>query len=270
MGARLYYEPNNPRLAVDRAFYGRLAETARRTLVERIVVPIRTGRAWPVRQGQLCRIVEIEGPQVCDFNAWNLHNPRERFWQARTRQFQGAHVTTLDRLWSCLPYLRPILTITNDTLPTEPTPAGGRCHDILGSRCDPYLYRLMEDRDFNLTCHNNLARAIAPYHMTELDVHDVLNIFQIGGIDRVTEIYFTEPSPAKKGDFFEFFAEIDLLCAISNCPGGDLSIPGRGPNRGDPLPTCKPLGIEVYEADRALLEGWRSPEPVKLSVSVYN
>ena len=41
------------------------------------------------------------------------------------------------------------------------------------------------------------------------------------------------------------------------------------PDRGDPLPTCKPLGIEVYDVDPALLEGWRSPEPVQLSASVY-
>lgn len=29
-----------------------------------------------------------------------------------------------------------------------------------------------------------------------------------------------EPCPAKPGDYFEFFAEIDLLCALSTCPGG--------------------------------------------------
>src|SRR5215211_2372047 len=253
----LYTDPDNPpaSLAIDRAFYTRLAEaTAGRAPLEQIVVPIRSGRAWPLRAGQLCRVVAIEGPQVCDFNAWNLHNPRERFWAARTRQLQGAHVTTGDRLWSCLPYLRPMLTFTNDTLPREPTANGGRVHDLLGSRCVPYLYKLIDGRDFNLTCHNNLARAIAPHHLTELDVHDVLNIFQVTGLDPVHEIYFMEPSPAKRGDFLEFFAEIDLLCAISNCPGGDLSVTRRGPNRGDPLPTCKPLGIEVYDVDPGLLE----------------
>ncbi len=266
----IYHNPDNPgRLAIDKAFYGRIAEaTGQRKLVEQIVVPIRSGRAWPVRQGQVCRLVAIEGPQVADFNAWNLNNPRERFWAARSRQFQGAHVTTGDRLWSCLPYLRPMLTISNDTLPTTPTPNGGRCHDLLGSRCDPYLMKLVDDRDSNLSCHNSLVRAVAPYHLTEQDVHDVLNIFQVTGLDPVHEIYFTEPSPAKKGDFFEFFAEIDLLCAISNCPGGDLSIPNRGPNRGDPLPTCKPLGVEVYELEPSLLEGWKPPQPVQIG-SVY-
>ena len=104
-------------LDVDQAFYGRIAaEIGRRTRVETFVVPIRSGRAWTVRAGQVCRIVAVDGPQVGDFNCWNLHDPRERFWAARTRQLHAAHVSTYDRLWSCLPYLRPMLTITADTI----------------------------------------------------------------------------------------------------------------------------------------------------------
>jgi uncharacterized protein len=68
-------------------------------------------------------------------------------------------------------------------------------------------------------------------------------------------------SPARKGDFFEFFAEIDLLCAISTCPGGDLSIPLWGPDARDPVSVCRPLGVEVYQPAAALLDGWRSPPP---------
>lgn len=265
---QLYHDARHPWLHPDRAFYARVASGERR-LVEQIVVPIRSGRAWALRAGQVCRVVALEGPQVADFNAWNRHNPRERFWAARTRQIHGSHVTTGAHLWSCLPYLRPMLTITNDTLPTGRTPHGGRCHDLLGSRCDPYLHKLIDGVDFNLTCHNNLTRAVAPYHLTELDVHDVLNIFQITGLDPEHGIYFMEPSPAQAGDFLEFFAEIDLLCAISNCPGGDLSVTLWGPQRGDPLPTCKPLGIEVYDLEPALLQGWSSPQPVQIP-SVYD
>jgi hypothetical protein len=120
MVAKLWtYLPSTPgsALRADPVFYGRLArETGRRTSVDGFVVPIRSGRAWPVRAGQLCRIVVVEGAQVADFNCWNLHNPRERFWAARTKQLHRAHVTTFDRLWSTLPYLRPMLTITNDTV----------------------------------------------------------------------------------------------------------------------------------------------------------
>jgi len=67
---RVIYEakPGSP-IAVDRAFYDRLAGETGRTLVERFVVPMRSGRAWPVKAGQLFRIVAVEGPQVADFNA---------------------------------------------------------------------------------------------------------------------------------------------------------------------------------------------------------
>jgi uncharacterized protein YcgI (DUF1989 family) len=101
---------------------------------------------------------------------------------------------------------------------------------------------------------------VLPWHLNESDVHDVLNIFQVTGLDE-DDRYFMKASPAKKGDYFEFLAEIDLLCAVSTCPGGDLSVPLWGPEAGDPLPTCKPIGIEVYDLPEALLTGWHSPLP---------
>ncbi|NIQ37175.1 MAG: DUF1989 domain-containing protein [Proteobacteria bacterium] len=257
------YLPPSPSglLAVDREYYDRLArETSARTLCEQFVVPIRSGKGWSVRAGQLCRIVVIEGPQVADFNCWNLYNPRERFWAARTRQLQSSHVTTYDRLWSTHPYLRPLLTITNDSIDYGVDTDGGRCHDLLGSRCDPYVTKMLTGQDFDYSCHSNLTRAVLPYGLTEFDVHDVLNIFQVTGLNHEGR-YFMKASPAKKGDFFEFFAEIDLLCAISTCPGGDLSIPLWGPDAGDTLSVCHPLGVEVYQVDGQLLSRWESPKP---------
>jgi uncharacterized protein YcgI (DUF1989 family) len=256
-------DENAAALDVDRAFYGRLAaETGGRQLVEQFVVPIRSGRAWPVRAGQLCRIVAVEGPQVVDFNAWNLHNPREHFWAARSRQLGRSHVTTFDRLWSTLPFLRPLLTITNDTIAYGEDEDGGRCHDLLGSRCDPYVNVLLMGAEFDFHCHSNLTRAILPWGLTEYDVHDVLNIFQVTGLTPDGR-YFMKASPARQGDVFEFFAEIDLLCAISTCPGGDLSVPLWGPEAGDPLPTCRPIGVEVWRPEATLLAGWAPPEPAR-------
>jgi uncharacterized protein YcgI (DUF1989 family) len=244
-------------LGIDRALYQRIASAPGRTLTQRLTVPPRTGRAWQVRAGQVCRIIATEGPQVGDFNCWHRDNPRERLWAARTRQLQAAHVTTFDRLWSALPYLRPMLTFTADTLAYGTDENGGRCHDLLGTRCDPYVNRLLTGEDFDFHCHSNLVRAVLPYGLTEADVHDVLNIFQVTGL--TDDRYFMSASPARPGDFLEFFAEIDLLCALSACPGGDLSVDLWGPEAQDPLPTCKPLGVEVYDIDPALLAGWQPP-----------
>jgi uncharacterized protein YcgI (DUF1989 family) len=259
---RVIYEAKpGSALEVDRERYARLAgHLDRRRLVQRVVAPARTGYAWPVRAGQLFRIVAVEGSQVADLNVWSLANPRERFWASRTRQLHRAHLTAFDRLWSCLPYLRPMLTITADTIQYGRDADGAGCHDLLGTRCDPYVHKLLNGEEFDLCCHSNLVRAVAPYRLTELDVHDVLNVFQVTGLTADGR-YFVKPSAARRGDYLEFFAEIDVLCAISVCPHGDLSVPVWGPAAGDAGATCHPLGVEVWEPAPELLAGWAPPPP---------
>jgi len=248
-------------LDVDRDFYDSLTElNTRRELVATHTVPMRDGLAWTVPAGHIFRVKVTEGPQVGDFNMWSLHNPRERMWASRTRQLQRAHVSTYDRLWSTLPYLRPMATIIDDTLADYGVDEeGGRVHDLLGTRCDPYVNRLLTGEDFDFHCHSNLVRAVEPYGLTEFDVHDVLNIFQCTGLNSEDK-YFMKACPARKGDYLEFFAEIDLLCAMSCCPGGDLSVDLWGENARDPLQTCNPLGVEIYRPDPELLHNWQSPE----------
>ena len=244
---------------IDRAFYDRFADTAHE-LVDSFEIPIRSGRAWTVPQGHLCRIVTVEGPQVGDLNVWSLNDPRERMWAARTRQLQRAHISTYDRIWSNLPFLRPLLTVTGDSLAGYGRDAeGGRVHDLLGTRCDPYVNRMLTGEDFDFHCHSNLVRAVLEYGLTEFDVNDVLNVFQCTGLNDEDK-YFMKSCPANKGDYFEFFAETDLLCALSTCPGGDLSVPLWGPDARDPLEVCRPLGIEVYRPEAGLLQGWTPPE----------
>src|SRR5262245_18685390 len=117
MPSPLYGPKFGSPLLVDQSLYGRLnSEVERRRLVDSFIVPIRSGKAWPVLAGHVCRIVAVEGPQVVDFNAWNLHNPRERFWAARTKQLHSAYMRMFDRFWSCLPYLRSMATVTGDSV----------------------------------------------------------------------------------------------------------------------------------------------------------
>ncbi len=255
-----YQATNGSALDVDKAFYRRLVtEKGARTKTNEFDVPVRSGRAWEVPAGHLFRIVTTEGPQVGDLNIWSARDPRERLWASRTRQLQGAHVSTFDRLWSNLPYMRPLVTITDDSLAGYGVDEhGARIHDLLGTRCDPYINRLLTGEDFDHHCHSNLVRAVAPFGLEESDVHDVLNVFQVTGLNDEDK-YFMKACPAKVGDYLEFFAETDLLCALSTCPGGDLSIPLWGPDAEDPLPVCRPLRVEVYGVAGALLTGWTEP-----------
>jgi uncharacterized protein YcgI (DUF1989 family) len=43
--------------------------------------------------------------------------------------------------------------------------------------------KLLSGDDFDYQCHSNLVRAILPFGLTEADVHDVLNVFQVTGLN---------------------------------------------------------------------------------------
>ncbi|MDO5492491.1 MAG: urea carboxylase-associated family protein [Nesterenkonia sp.] len=256
-----YRSPAGGALDLDTCRYDAIA-SAERTPRSMLTVPVRSGAAWEAPAGSIVRISSVEGPQVGDLNLWSLHDPRERFWAARTRQLQRSSMTTYDRFWSTLPFLRPMATVVTDTLAGHPD--AEVIHDLLGTRCDPYVNRMLTGEDFDRHCHSNLVRAVREYGLTEYDVHDVLNVFQLAGLNEDRQ-YFMDSCPARPGDRFEFFAEIDLLCALSTCPGGDLSLHMWGPeaaSEAEQLEHCHPLQVEVFDVDVEALDsaGWVQPE----------
>ena len=244
----------------DAAFYD--AARSDLTKVAELIVPPREARTFSVPAGHLFRIVSVEGAQVGDLNLWNARDLTERFFSGKTRALHATHVSTGDRLWSTLPYLRPMATITHDTLGWYGWDADGAgVHDVIGTRCDPYTNMLLKGTEYHHCCHSNLTRALAaernmPLSAAELHIHDVLNVFMCTGFTRDTHQYFMKASPVRPGDFIEFFAEIDLLAALSACPGGDC-----GASHSDDVATCHPLKVEIYRPKDGALVGWRSPPP---------
>lgn len=248
-------------LDVDRPRYEHIStDLPRRQLVDSFVIPVRDGRSWEVPAGHLCAFVVLEGPQVLDLNLWSAADHRERFWAARTRQFYGTHLTVGHQLWSSLPFLRPLATIVTDTIDYGRDEDGAGCNDLLGTRCDPYVTELLSGVAYDFNCHANLVRAAQTRGLTEFDIHDVINVFQVTGLMPDDGRYFMKPSPARPGDRFEILAETDLLLAASTCPGGDLAVPMWGPGSGQE-PNCNPIGVEVYRLDAELLAGWSPSQP---------
>jgi uncharacterized protein YcgI (DUF1989 family) len=229
--------------------------------VSEMTVPPRDGGTFEVPAGSFFRIVSVEGSQVGDLNLWNAHDLSERFFSGKTRQLHATHVSTGDRLWSTLPGLRPMATITWDTLDWYGWDADGAgVHDVIGTRCDPYTNHMLKGVDYHHCCHSNLTRALAqakaiPLAEAELRVHDVMNVFMCTGFTHDRHQYFMKASPVRPGDFIEFFAEIDLLGALSACPGGDC-----GSSHSDDITPCYPLQVEVYEPAAGSLAGWTSPQ----------
>jgi hypothetical protein len=224
------------------------------------LVPPREARCFEVPAGDFFRITCVDGPQVGDLNLWAATDLTERFYSGKTRALHGTHLSTGDRMWSTFPSLRPMATITTDTLDWYGFDAfGGAVHDVIGTRCDPYTHRLLSGGAYHHCCHSNLTRALAearnlPLFEAEALVHDVLNVFMCTGFSRDTGQYFMKASPVRPGDHLEFFAEIDLLGGLSACPGGDCSA-----EHSSDAATCHPLLVEVFRPAAGALAGWKSP-----------
>lgn len=246
--------------APDLALYRAARDGAARA--SEVLVPPRDARAFEVKAGQIFRISSVEGSQVGDLNLWSAADLSERFYSGKTRALHGTHLTTGDRMWSCFPYLRPMATIIDDTLDWYGIDAfGGAVHDVIGTRCDPYTNCLLTGDPYHHCCHSNLTRALAdhlslPLDEAEAQVHDVLNVFMCTGFARDTGRYFMKASPVRPGDYIEFFAEIDLVGALSACPGGDCST-GHSSDEA----ACYPLLVEIFAPAEGALTGWASPRP---------
>ena len=250
--------PNETLPAPDLALYRAARATAQKTA--EVLIPPRDAATFRVPAGQFFRISAPDGPQVGDLNLWNAHDLSERFYSGKSRALHGTHLTTGERMWSSFPHLRPMATITDDTLGWYGIDQyGGSVHDVIGTRCDPYTGNLLSGTQYHHCCHSNLTRALADetglsLNEAEPHVHDVLNVFMCTGFTRDTGQYFMKASPVRPGDHLEFFAEIDLLGALSACPGGDCSS-----EHSSDTATCHPLLVEVFTPDPASLSGWSSP-----------
>jgi uncharacterized protein YcgI (DUF1989 family) len=181
-------------------------------LIESIIIPPRDAKTFEVPAGHFFRIVSVEGPQVGDLNLWNRDNISEHFFSGKTRALHGTHVSTGDKLYSNLPFLRPMATITHDTLDWYGWDEdGGSVHDVIGTRCDPYTHLSLNNEEYHFCCHSNLCRALSNHQHAkiseiEMKVHDVLNVFMCTGFTKETHQYFMKASPVRPGDFIEFFA----------------------------------------------------------------
>ena len=241
---------------------------ARTSLVKigEVTVPPRDACCFDVPKGHFFRVTSIEGAQVGDLNLWSAHDLTEHFYSGKTRALHGTHLSTGDRMWSNFPYMRPLATISHDTLDWYGwDDDGGSVHDVIGTRCDPYTAKLLGDIDYHHCCHSNLIRGLAAHcridhAAAEPLVHDVLNVFMCTGFTKDTHQYFMKASPVRPGDYIEFFAEADLIGGLSACPGGNCSAEHSSDHA-----SCFPLLVEIFKPNSKELDRFSY-----LTKSLYN
>ena len=187
-----------------------------------------SGKAIPVYQGEVLRIVQVGGEQCVDFNCFNLHDYKERMSVGHMR-VQGFRPKKGHVVVSAPPRYRPMLAILHmsDTCVT----------DLLGARCDATA----GEREYGIVprtnCQDTLGEAIREYGLTPDDVHDSFNMW-------MHTIWNGSFSPLRnvgpKGDYVDLLALMDVLAVPITCGSGDI---GQISNFG-----FKPIQVQVFKA----------------------
>ncbi|KAK4988183.1 hypothetical protein LTR66_003400 [Elasticomyces elasticus] len=168
------------------------------------VVPAAHGYAFKVKAGERFRVVDIHGEQVVDFAAWvDGTNLVEKLSMSYTRyHLNGVTPAIGECLWTNKD--EPLLKITDDTV---------HVHDMTFMSCFPEMY---EKRGFkgHRSCAGNIAEVMKEHGMgSYLEITDPFNIFQ-----NTPNYSLKRLGCSKKGDYLEFEACKDAICAVSSCP----------------------------------------------------
>ncbi len=171
------------------------------------------GEPWlhKVRQGQVLRIIDLEGNQAVDTIFYNAEDTAESYSVTDTLQQQGGiYLSTGSVLVSNRG--RPMLTIVADTC--------GR-HDTLGGACaaESNTVRYAVQKKFMHSCRDNylLALAHADNGMGKRDLVPNVNFFMNVPVTPEGGLRFADGVSAP-GKYVELRAEMDVLVLVSNCP----------------------------------------------------
>ncbi len=190
-----------------------------------------TGKAIPVRRGEVLRIEQAVGGTCVDFNAFNLHDHKEALSCGFTRGFQSFAPGRGEFIWSNAPRGRPMFAILEIAETCE--------LDIVGHRCNAVFQELGWSVAMHPNCQDTLAEAIREYGLTPDDVHDSFNLWMATTIDEQGRRRFRW-NPARKGDRIDLLALFDVLAVPAICGNGDLV----GINNY----TFEPIAVEIFAA----------------------
>jgi len=219
-----------------------------------------SGKALPVLRGEVLRIIQEEGGQCVDFNAFNLHDYKEYLGVSNTRSRNAFRVKKGDIIWTVSSRDRPMFLILEipETCRT----------DLLGGRCRASLF---DRRGYGLhtNCQDTLAAAIGEYDLTPDDAHDSLNLWMNTEWDSVGR-YFTLRNTGRKADYVDLLATIDTLSVPAICGSGDVGWTSNF--------SLNPIRVQVFDAsdetlarvkeierDNTGFKGQRTPDEFKVN-----
>lgn len=184
----------------DHILFGRIP---RRAAQIRPTAPL----AFPVKEGQLLQITDVQGKQIADMVAFNRDDIREFLSTSHTRAINNSLVLVQGMtLYSNR--RNPMLVLIEDTV--------GR-HDILFPSCDPRRYLDDYGIESHPNCRDNFYAVLKEYGVEYDYIPDPVNWFMNVGLKARGEFEIREPL-SERNDYVLLKAMMDLIVAVSACP----------------------------------------------------
>jgi urea carboxylase-associated protein 1 len=179
--------------------------------VYRKVIPAGDGWMHRIAQGQVFRIVDLEGNQAVDTLFYCADDPTERYSATDTIRAQGNLYLTAGTVLLSTEG-RAMLTIIADTC--------GR-HDTLGGACaaESNMVRYAIEKRGMHNCRDTFLLQMAQFGhgFTKADLTSNINFFMNVPVTPDGKLTF-EDGISEAGKYVEMRAEMDVICLISNCP----------------------------------------------------
>ena len=238
------------------------------------------GYGFTLDKGQVVRYEMTEGPQIIDTIYLARERPTEEWADNfNTTQFASMTPHEGDIYYSNTPFVRPLLTIINDTVDYEKLHAHygegcghsfvwntGRCTEGIWESVDPALVNAN-------SCNSNMYKGM--YEIAGEGIARSIRTPHVFMHFQCTDFVSKTPTAVtywpnlrfgdifKKGDYVELLAHQDLYGSVSLCPYGDQ-------NRSDDFRefTSYPLRFAIYEGADAPLE--TAPDPQRQSMEAVD
>ncbi len=208
-----------------------LAEPREELRIER-----RTAGAFEVKAGEWIQILDVEGRQCSDFQAFpvdQLDRGIERCLDVTTtRTLMGQAYPGPGLMAKYYDQdMRPLVEIVQDNCLR---------HDAFGLACTAKYY---EDMGYpgHVNCSDNFNTALRPYPVAPRRGWMAMNFFYNTGIDDQNQFYLDEPW-SRPGDHVLLQAQTDLVCVSSACPCDIDAANGWNPTD---------IHVRIYGVDQA-------------------
>lgn len=174
-----------------------------------VVVPARAPWSAVVRNGQVLRIIDLEGQQAVDALFYNAHDHAERYSAHDTLFAQrAAYIGIGTQLLSN--EARPLMTVVGDSCGRHDTSAGA-------CSCEANSVRFGHETKYLHACRENFLLELGRHGMGKRDIVGNVNFFMNVPISPDGELAIVD-GLSDPGGHVDLRADMDVLVVISNCP----------------------------------------------------